>query len=537
MKFANDVLDLELIAKAIQNISSETSYKGLAEALLREALSYCGIGRGAVLLSEMGKLLAKADADFPHDEAWIFVSQPPPRRCRLSAEIKERVIHLQEAVVKYVSADDAAFVEPTENSPYITQLFLPLIRQGLTIGGLYLESGQDKGIFTDKCISVLSIFASQVAVSFEAARLFEALRETNMWMVEGQEIGRMGSYRYNPRTQLSRGSRECYRILDLDPALNPLPWRAFQDCVHPDDLPGVEQALANTINTASTYRFEYRVIHKDGSVHHVVAVGKFDRGPNGEMELNGIIADVTARKASERALADARNELTTVSRLASMGELAGSIIHEINQPLTRIVMSAEACLGWLERTPARQDDARKAMLRVIEQVYQASDVISGLRSLVRDAQLKFADIDINDAIEEVLELLKREFEIGNVALQTRFDRSLRNIRADRTQIQQVVLNLVRNAIEAMLDVNGRSRVLTISTTAEEDHALVRIIDTGTGVNPSMKNNLFAALNTTKEAGLGLGLSICYKIISAHSGRLWLAESTDSGATFAFTVPF
>jgi C4-dicarboxylate-specific signal transduction histidine kinase len=252
--------------------------------------------------------------------------------------------------------------------------------------------------------------------------------------------------------------------------------------------------------------------------------------------LEGIITDVTGRKASERALADARNELARVSRLASVGELAGSIIHEINQPLTGIVMGAEACLEYLEEGPARREQAHKSAVRVIEQAHRASNVIVGLKSLVRDAQLKFADVDINDAIEEVLRLLKGELELNSIALRTEFYKPSPFVRADRVQIQQVALNLFRNAVEAMLEVEARNRILTVASKAVDNHVVVRISDTGAGVASSIRETLFDALNTTKKGGLGLGLSICYKIVAAHSGRLWLQESTAHGTTFAFVVP-
>jgi C4-dicarboxylate-specific signal transduction histidine kinase len=269
---------------------------------------------------------------------------------------------------------------------------------------------------------------------------------------------------------------------------------------------------------------------------HVVAVGQFDLGPSGDVELEGIISDMTDRKAAEQALTDARNELARAVRLASVGELAGSIIHEINQPLTGIIMSAEACLRWLERNPAEPDEARKSAMRIIEQGRRATDVIAGLRSLVRDAPLKFAKVDINDAIEEVLRLSKGELERASVTLRTDFDRALPNIEVDRVQLQQVVLNLVRNAVEAMVGVEGRRRVLTASSKGANDHVSVTITDTGKGIDPENKERLFDALYTTKRSGLGLGLSICRKIVNVHGGRLWVEETKRFGTTFAFVLP-
>jgi C4-dicarboxylate-specific signal transduction histidine kinase len=269
---------------------------------------------------------------------------------------------------------------------------------------------------------------------------------------------------------------------------------------------------------------------------HVTAVGQFDLGPTGDLELEGIITDITERKAAEQGLADLRSELARAVRLASLGELAGSIVHEINQPLTAIITSGEACLRWLARDPAEPGEARKSATRVIEQGRKASDVVTGLRSLVRDAQLRLTDVQINDAIEEILVLLTRDFERAGITLRTALDRSIPTIAADRVQLQQVILNIVRNAIEAMAGVNGRPRVLSSSSKVADDHVAVEIADTGVGIAPASRERIFDALYTTKGDGLGIGLSICRKIVAVHGGRLWVEENTTHGATFTFTLP-
>lgn len=538
MRLESETSELELIGKAFRAISKEISYDGLAKALLKAALNYSGAARGAVLLSENGELLAKADASFPRERAKFFASQPPVGDFRLPAELSERVLTRQETVVSQDSWKGSALIDPAECPPgrNIAQLCLPLIHQERTIGVLYLESEREQETFTPRCVSVISMLASQAAVSFESAQLFEALRETNMWMVKGQQIGRMGSYRWNTRTLLSRASRECYRIFDINLDVNPVPFEVFKDRIHPDDFPALEQALAEAVSTKSPFSHEYRVVHKDGATLRVVAVGQFDLGPTGDVELEGIITDITERKAAERSLTDARAELARAARLASLGELAGSIIHEVNQPLTGIITSAEACLRWLARDPAEPGEARKSAMRIVEQGRRASDVVTGLRSLVRDAQLHFADVEINEAVEEVLVLSKRELERAGVTLRTDFDRSLPNVEADRVQLQQVVLNLVRNAIDAMADVNGRVRVLTASSKVADGHVCVAIADTGVGIDSASTERLFDALYTTKGDGLGLGLSICRKIITVHGGRLWVEENTSLGATFIFALP-
>ena len=243
-----------------------------------------------------------------------------------------------------------------------------------------------------------------------------------------------------------------------------------------------------------------------------------------------------SEKAAEQALMDAELDLARTLRLSLIGELAGSIIHEINQPLTGIVVSAEACLRWLARDPAKPGEARKSAMRVIEQGRRASEVITGLRSLLRDTQLRFADVQINDAIEETLLLLKRDIERAGITLRTALDCSMPTVEGNRVQLQQVVLNLVRNAIDAMAGVNRRPRILTASSKVADDQVSVAVADTGVGIATISRERLFDALYTTKGDGLGLGLSICRRIIAVHGGRLWAEENTAHGATFTFTLP-
>ncbi|MEH2594968.1 signal transduction histidine kinase [Bradyrhizobium sp. AZCC 1577] len=536
MRLAVETSELELIAKAFQAISKETSYEGLAKALLKAALGYSDAGRGAVVLSESGELLTKADASFPRERAKFFVSEPPASEFRLPADLSERVFTRREIVLKDDGWEGSALIDSAEcRRGRIAQLCLPLIHRDQTVGVLYLES-ERKETFAPRYVSVISMLASQAAVSFESVQLFEALRETNLWMVKGQQIGRMGSYRWNTRTLLSRASRECYRLFDIDFDINPVPFEVFKSRVHPDDFPALEEALAEVVSTKSPFNHEYRVVHRDGTTLHVVAVGQFDVGPTGDIELEGIISDITDRKAAEQALMDARAELARAVRLASLGELAGSIIHEINQPLTGVIMSAEACHRWLERSPVEASEARKSAQRVIEQGRRASNVVDGLRSLVRGAQLRFTDVQINDAIEEILLLLKRDLERAGVTLSTALDRSIPTIEGDRVQLQQVVLNLVRNAIDAMASVTGKPRVLSLSTNVSYEGVAVVIADTGVGIASASRDRLFDALYTTKRDGLGLGLSICRKIIAVHGGRLWVEENTPNGARFTFTLP-
>jgi signal transduction histidine kinase len=538
MRLENETFELDLIARALQTISKEISYGGLAEAVLEAALRYSGADRGGVLLSEGGELVAKADASFPREKARILVSQPPLDEFQLPAELDERVLTRQETVLSREAWRDFAHIDPTERPPSgdVVFLYLPLVHRNRTVGVLFLEAEDEPEIFTPKCLAAMSLLASQAAISFESAQLFEALRETNMWMMRGEQIGGMGSYRWNTRTLLSRASRQCYRIFDIDLDINPVPFEVFRDRVHPDDLPALERALTDAVSAKAPFSHEYRVVHRDGMTLNVVAAGEFDVGPSGDVELEGIIIDVTKPKIAEQALTDARVELARAARLASLGELAGSIIHEVSQPLTGIIASAEACLRWLARDPVELIDARKSTIRIIELAHRASAVVCGLRFLAREGQLRFTDVLLHEAVEEILPLLKRELERASIVVKTDFDQSIPPIEADRVQLQQVVLNLARNAIDAMADVAGRPRVLTIASRPLDGTVQVAFADTGVGIDPSIGERLFDVLYTTKHGGLGLGLSICRKIISAHGGRLWAEQNANFGAKFMFVIP-
>jgi signal transduction histidine kinase len=534
----DELFELEAIANALRAVSKEISYGGLANAVLQAALEYCGAARGAVLLSEGGELLAKADASFQRERARVFTSQPPVDEFKLPADLNDRVLIRQETVVEYRSSRGSALIGSAAGLPEhdVSLLCMPLIHLERTIGVLYLESARAHAPFTPRCISVMSMLASQAAISFESIQLFEALRQTNMWMVRGQQIGRMGSYRWNTRTLLSRASRECYRIFDIDLDISPVPFQTFRDRVHPDDLPALERSLAEAVSTRSPFSHEYRVVHANGTILRVVAVGEFDVGPSGDLELEGIITDITERKAAEQALTDLQAELARAARLASLGELAGSIVHEVNQPVTGIIASAQACLRWLARGPSGLDEARISVGRIIDQGHKVSDVVRGLRSLVQEGQPHFARVQVNDAVEEVILLMKRELERAGVSVRTNFDTSPPDVEADKGQLQQVVLNLVRNAIDAMADIDGRPHGLAISSETVDEGVQVSITDTGVGIDPAIGNRLFDALYTTKDGGLGLGLSICRKIINAHGGRLWMEQNAKHGATFTFVVP-
>ena len=296
--------------------------------------------------------------------------------------------------------------------------------------------------------------------------------------------------------------------------------------------------LDRAAQEACAFQHEYRLVMPDGSIKHVQSIGhpRID-GENGALEFVGTIMDITERKQAEEALRKSQSELALASRLSTIGELAASIIHEINQPLAAVIGNAEGCLRWLDRAQPDIAEARDSIKRLVRDGRRAADVVKGLTALVRRSGLEVADVDINDAISEVLVLLRGEMDRHAILLRLALGNSIMPVRGDRVQLQQVIANLVRNGIEAMNAIEDRPRILrVISELTKTGQALVSIEDVGTGLDPEAGNRIFEPLYTTKVSGMGMGLSVCRSIIEAHHGRLYASPNSPYGAVFQFTVP-
>jgi C4-dicarboxylate-specific signal transduction histidine kinase len=253
--------------------------------------------------------------------------------------------------------------------------------------------------------------------------------------------------------------------------------------------------------------------------------------------------DITDRKRaeaeardSERRYREVQAELAHASRVATMGQLMASIAHEIKQPIAAVVSGAHAGLNWLDARPPDLEEVRQTLGFIVSAGKHASDVMDRIRALMKKTPPQKEDLDINEAVLEVIALTRAEVLKNGVSVRTQLAEGLPVIRADRVQLQQVVLNLIINAVEAMRDVDEEDRELLICTRSEADGVCVEVRDTGPGFSPAALERLFEAFYTTKSGGLGLGLSICRSIIEAHNGRLWACPNTQRGAIFAFFAP-
>jgi C4-dicarboxylate-specific signal transduction histidine kinase len=280
----------------------------------------------------------------------------------------------------------------------------------------------------------------------------------------------------------------------------------------------------------------HRLLLPSGAIKHVrVLVHEIDAAD--ELEHVGAVMDITASRQAEEALQTAQAELAHVTRVTTLGELAASIAHDVSQPLTGVVTNGAAGLRWLGQQPLPVDEVRNTLEAMIDDAKRASDVIQRIRALSKKTDLEKTQLDINDVIHDVTRLVQREVLSQGASLRLELAPALPPVLGDRVQLQQVIINLVINGIQAMESVTGGSRDLCIrSRPYEADRVLVAVEDCGAGIVPEHADRLFNAFFTTKPDGMGMGLSICRSIIEAHGGRVWASGHAGPGATFQFTLP-
>jgi C4-dicarboxylate-specific signal transduction histidine kinase len=307
--------------------------------------------------------------------------------------------------------------------------------------------------------------------------------------------------------------------------------------VHPDDRERVQREIDTALRGGRAFDYEHRIVMPDGLIKHLRIRAQRLRQQWSEDEFTGAMMDVTATREAQQALQVAQSELARVSRLTALGELSASIAHEVNQPLAAIGTHASAALRWLSRTAPDLDEARAAVYRIVQDTNRATGVIRTVRNLAKRADPKLACLDINEVIQESITLAAPQAANLQVTIKADLAPALPPVMADRIQIQQVIINLATNGIQAMSPVTDRERVLAIRTQRHEsDGVLLSVADSGVGVEPSGMERLFNAFYTTKEGGIGMGLTICSSIIAAHRGRIWASRNADAGMTFHVALP-
>ncbi|HEV2731737.1 MAG TPA: PAS domain-containing protein [Terriglobales bacterium] len=364
----------------------------------------------------------------------------------------------------------------------------------------------------------------------------EELRRSEAFLAEGQRLSLTGSFSWKVATDQITWSEQLYRIFEFEPCTR-VTIERINSRVHPEDLPMMNERIERARAGGADFEYAHRLLMPDGSVKYVNAIAHASRDAEGRLEYIGAVQDVTQRRISEEALAKARSELAKVARVTSLGVLTASIAHEVNQPLSGIITNASTCLRMLSADPPNVDGARETARRTIRDGNRASDVITRLRTLYikKDPQPEL--MDLNEAAREVASLSLSELQRNRVILRRELADDLPPVTADRIQLQQVILNLLRNASEAMSTVDDHPRELLIRTERDEgDQVRLSVKDAGVGFTPQATDKLFEAFYTTKNDGMGIGLSISRSIIEAHRGRLWATPNDGPGATFSFAIP-
>ena len=531
-------LDVESVVKASQAVSGEIVLENLIKTLMVIAVEHAGAERGLLILPRGDQLWVEAEAITGRKAVEVNLRSALVAPAELPLSLLQYVVRTEEPVI----SDDASREKPFSADEYVASrhirsvLGLPLIKQAKLVGVLYLENKVAASVFTPARIAVLKLLASQAAISLENARLYgELTMSEERWrkLFESVPVGvnMVGLHRRyvaaNPAFQRMTGYSEA-ELCSLTPV----------DITHEDDRAGSEAIMAAQMARQPYIQHrEKRYLHKDGSLIWAEVDAFLAPVAGSEPLLAGVAVDVTERKRAEEALRDAHADLERMARLTTMGELSASIAHEINQPLAAVVTQSEAALRFLDRDEPDLDEVRDALSSIARDGMRMGDVIRGLRALARKSGPQLAKLDIDDVIKEVLTLAGAELRRHDVVLRTALAAGDQPVMGDRVQLQQVLLNLIVNGVEAMREVTERTRELTVSSTlTEPSSVLVAVQDAGAGLDPAVADRMFQPFFTTKPDALGMGLAICRSIIEGHGGRLWVSPRAPHGADVRFTVP-
>jgi signal transduction histidine kinase len=376
------------------------------------------------------------------------------------------------------------------------------------------------------------------AASRERDRAAESLRRSEGYLAEAQRLAHMGSWVWRVEGKKALHlSDEWYRIYGFDPEKGPPAWEERAQCVHPEDRAKWTATIDRAIAEASDYHVEFRILLPDGTLRYIQTVGHpvLDASRN-LVEFLGTSMDVTDRRLGEESLRQTQADLARVSRVTTMGELTASLAHEVNQPIAAASTNANTCLRWLAADPPNIEEARAAAARIANDTRRAGEIVSRVRQLFKKGMPQRELADVNDIIREMIVLLRGEISRYNIFVGNELAKDIPPILADRVQLQQVLMNLVINGIEAMKDIDGRRELTIKSLRTPHEEIVVSVSDSGVGLPAQQTEQIFNPFFTTKPHGTGMGLRISRSIIESHGGRLWAADNTPQGAIFYFTLP-
>jgi len=365
--------------------------------------------------------------------------------------------------------------------------------------------------------------------------LYETLSTREAYLAEAQRLSRTGSFGWNTQTGELVWSDETFRIFEYPPAVTPSVELVLKR-THPEDVALVQGLVDRVSHGGSEWDLEHRLLMPDGSVKYIRAVAHVVADPAGARRFVGAVTDLTASKRAEEALRQSQATLAHVTRMTTSGEITAAIAHEVNQPLSAAITNSSTCLMWLEREPADVQEARDAASRCLDDVTRAADIISRIRRLFNKGTPQRTPVAVRDIVDEMIGLLRNEAERHSISIRSDLAVDCPVAIADRVQLQQVFMNLMANAIDAMKGNASPCELVIRSKQTDDGQLQIEVSDSGPGVGEQQTNQIFNAFFTTKPEGTGMGLSISRSIIESHGGRLWVTANSGRGATFHFTLP-
>ena len=515
----------------------------LIERLMTIAIENAGADRGLLILPSADEYLIRAEARATGDQIEVTIRQEPITKITCPESLVRYVIRTRESVI----LDDASKPNLFSTDNYLRDrqsksiLCLPLIKQRELAGILLLENALTSDAFTPDRIAVLELLAAQAAISLENTRLYSDLQEREARVRRFVDSNIIGILIGNPDGQIQEANKAFLRIVGYDQAdvaagrlrrteLTPPEWRERD-----------ARAVAEMRATGSVQPYEKEYFRKDGS-RVPVLIGGATLDEAGDtvvvfaVDLTDLKRAEDAARESERQYHAVQMELAHANRVTTMGQLTASIAHEVSQPIAAMLTNAGTAERWLARAPPNLEKAKQVINLIITDAKRAADIISGIRGLVKKAPSQQGDLAINEMISEVIALTRGDLSKNEILVRMELAEDLPLIRGDRVQLQQVILNLIVNAIEAMSQTADGPRDLLISAKSEANSIRIAVQDSGPGLPQAGIERVFEAFYSTKPAGLGMGLSICRSIVEAHGGRLWATPNQPRGAVFYMTLP-
>lgn len=544
---------LTILLHASKAICEATDYAALLQTLLTIIIEQAGAQRVFLLKSQDDSVILEARAQTTSEGLIIESVQCEANWDDLPRPLINTVIQTHKLLYANVGQQS----RPDDPAPYfqrvsgVIALCLPAITQDRLVAIFYIELRENDKLFSNEYLNVLAILAAHAAAAIEATRLQIGIDEVNQQRLKleralrladtslalGEQISRTGSWRWELQTNTLVCSEEFCHIFDLAPEHRTISFADFAACIHPDDKKSVLDRIHYAVQMETAINVEYRILKADGSVLYLTGQGCPVFGAGKLVDYVGTVNDVTAKHASENALRAAQDDLARMCRITTMGQLTSSIAHEINQPLMSIAANAGAGLRWLHRPVPDLQQVSNSLQAIAADGQRAGQIVQSLRTLTKNTKASLSVLDIHDALKCILAIARCEIERRHVLLELHLDAQLSHIRGDIVQLQQVMLNLLMNAIEAMSEVSNRQRVLTISTfTKDEQDIFIKVEDTGPGISDEIKDRLFEAFYTTKKDGMGMGLAICHSIVEMHGGTLSASLRQPVGSVFTFSIP-